>query len=257
MSIVVKAILGLELKYIVIDAITLGEALVVFVPSWIVVYKRRNLVKKINEQTIPYILTSLIIANQSIGLSYYNERNFFVNNWSFFDFEEGFSVQLSLLYLCLLIILLVQSVVIFTQIIYRRKPITTIFLPQSYKSIVVVALLNVVLVGLLFIVKVIIGNQEGKILDAIYLSCSLIIYCFIVSLRFLLNRFKLAKNALKQSLFVIVAQTSMLWIILLFLSLDFVGTVLQYIVLGILNMIAIVWFYQCSKVKPDVLDVFE
>ncbi|MCL1945231.1 MAG: hypothetical protein FWF56_05470 [Firmicutes bacterium] len=255
-SIIVKAILGVDGKYIVVDAVVFGQAFIVFVGCWIVVYKRRNLVKRINESVIPYILTSLLIATQSIRFVYYLDRNF-VNKWVFFVFEEGFSIQLSLLYLCMLAILSMQSVIIFTQILYRRKPITTIYLPKSYQSMVALALFNVAVVGLLLIIKAILGNNQGKVMDSIYLVCASSLYFFILFLHFVLNRFKFAKHVFKQSLLIIIVQTSLLWIILLFLSLDFVGTVLQYLLLGIVNIVALVWFYKCSKVKPDVLEIFE
>ena len=246
-SIFAKIVLWVDTKFIVLDIIVLIILLLVFLLSSWIVYKRKNKIKQINEQMIPYIATIMVASAIAIRIMPSGS----VDELIYGVFENKFDYKVQLLYCIFLSIIVIQLIFVFIYFQNKKKPIRQIFLPKSYKSIVIVTVFDISIVAVALLVKIILGINDAKILDTIYLASLGIIYIYCVGMVLFFNKFHHPKNMFASVSIAIPIVTSLVWMIIVLLPFDFWTMKFQYILLGAINLATIIIFYKTSRNKTN------
>jgi len=251
-SIFIKLVMQVQVKFIIIDVVVVLLCGIVFGVSSFVVYRRRNKIKRINEYTIPYLLTMLVVAFFAIRLLLVA----YSDDLIFGYFDNKFDYRLTLLYLVLLVILVVQFIGAFVWLQKHKQPTKNIFLPTTYKMVVGISIFDIVTIVIAIIAKVI-AKADTLIFDVIYLGSLAIFYLSYVFIAWVLNKFRYAQNMFASVSIIIPIVTSLIWVIVVFLPVDFWQFKFLYILLGIINIVVLILFWHTSTKGKNRVQVFD
>jgi len=251
-SIFTKLVLRVEAKFIIIDVVVLAIISVVFGIFSLIVYKRRNKIKKINEKVIPYLLTNFVLLAIAIRImpTFGNE-----NKIIFGYFDNAFDYRLSILYIVILFIIIVQFIIAFIIVRSRQQAVKTIVLPQHYNIIAILSLCDIFAVITSFVVKTIIGLSYN-IVDVICLGFLIIWYLYYFGIYLILNKFKVPKNIFRYLSIVVPIVTALFGIGLSLFPVNFLTVKLQYIILTLINIVVLIVFYLNIKRTKNTVDIF-